>query len=352
MFDFIFFYLGVGVALTLQSEGDTVLSLLLTVVSNMLGIITIPIMLGIYLHNIEAVNINPISVAYKLSITVLAPTLTGIFTRYIIPNSAVFSKKYKIELSTISTINLAMIVWMALSNARDILFKQDIIQILLVIAISMFMHLIYICFNTIMVSQYLLKIPLKQAISVVIMSSQKSSPVGLAVISNLAVTSSQKGLFAIPCIIGQLTQIFIGSLIAPRLAKWVERSIAAQTATVATGAVSTGNDSNHIGDECYDSKYNDSRYDNNNIDGCSSINNNNNDNINTNNNNGNDNNNTNDNYYNDDNIIKNNSNNDDNNNDDDNNIKNNSNDNDNSHYHNLGTTSSKKQLQSQTCQEI
>ena len=113
---------------------------------------------------------------------------------------------------------------MALSNARNILFQQTIQQILVVIAISIVMHTLYLCVHAIMVSKYILNVPLKQAISVVIMSSQKSSPVGLAVISNLAATSSHKGLFAIPCIIGQLIQIFIGTFIAPRLASLVDES--------------------------------------------------------------------------------------------------------------------------------
>jgi hypothetical protein len=112
-----------------------------------------------------------------------------------------------------------------LSTARNVLFKQNIGEIFFVIAVSIVMHTFYLCINALVVSKYIMRIPVKQAVSVIIMASQKSSPVALAVITSIANTNTQqKGLFAIPCIIGQLTQIFIGSFIAKKLAKWVEAS--------------------------------------------------------------------------------------------------------------------------------
>jgi hypothetical protein len=66
------------------------------------------------------------------------------------------------------------------------------------------------------------RLTIREAISVVIMTSQKSSPVALAVISYITDDPDQKGLFAVPCIIGQLTQIFIGSFVAKQFAKLVD----------------------------------------------------------------------------------------------------------------------------------
>ena len=226
--------LGVGVALTLQSKGDNVLALLLTVVSNLLGIVTIPIMLGGFFTNGGSIVIDQVTLAYKLSITVLVPISAGILSRFFIPGSANFTKTYKTELSLFSTTNLAVLVWMSLSNARDSLFKQEIQQILVVIAISIAMHTFYLFFNGFMVSKYALNVPLKQAIAVVIMASQKSSPVGLAVISNLTSSPGDKGLYAVPCIVGQLIQIFMDSAVAARLKKLVDESEASQSNNITT----------------------------------------------------------------------------------------------------------------------
>jgi len=216
--------LGVGVALTLLAKGDQIMSLFLTVVSNLLGIVTVPFLLGIYLSGTSAININPVKLAMKMTITVLVPTVVGMITRKCIAAVPAFTKTYRTELSMISTFNLVMIVWMALSSARNNLLAQNVGDVLFVLLVAVVMHVLFLVINAVMVSQYILNFEPRQAVSVIIMASQKSSPVALAVITSLATdTPEQKGLFALPCIIGQLSQIFIGSFIASRLAKWVEQ---------------------------------------------------------------------------------------------------------------------------------
>lgn len=218
--------LGVGVALTQLAKGDQILSLFLTVVSNLLGIVTVPFLLGIYLHE-SAIKVDPVKLTLKMAITVLAPTVLGMLTRRCISAVPAFTKKYKSQLSMLSTFNLVMIVWMALSTARNNLLEQNVGEVLYVLAIAILMHVFYLVLNAFLVSEYVLNFPRKQAVSVIIMASQKSSPVALAVITSLATeTPQQKGLFALPCIIGQLSQIFIGSFIAGKLANWAEAPLA------------------------------------------------------------------------------------------------------------------------------
>jgi hypothetical protein len=53
------------------------------------------------------------------------------------------------------------------------------------------------------------------------MCSQKSSPVALSVIAIIASDSEGQGLMLIPCIIGQLTQIFMGYIYSRILSKHV-----------------------------------------------------------------------------------------------------------------------------------
>jgi hypothetical protein len=48
---------------------------------------------------------------------------------------------------------------------------------------------------------------IKEAVSIIIMVSQKSAPVAVAVISYITDDMAQKGLFTIPCLIGQLSQV-------------------------------------------------------------------------------------------------------------------------------------------------
>ena len=59
-----------------------------------------------------------------------------------------------------------------------------------------------------------------EAIAVVIVASQKSAPVAVTVISYITGDVSAQGLLAIPAIVGQLTQIFMGSAISTLVAKY------------------------------------------------------------------------------------------------------------------------------------
>ena len=110
---------------------------------------------------------------------------------------------------------------MALSTSRDSLFTQSAGQILVIILIAFVQHIMYLLLNYFLTGKNVFNLKTKQAVSLIIMCSQKSSPVALAIITNLSGrSSSEKGLFAIPCVVGQLSQIFIGSLIVKRFASW------------------------------------------------------------------------------------------------------------------------------------
>ncbi len=55
------------------------------------------------------------------------------------------------------------------------------------------------------------------------MASQKSSPVAIAVLTYLTPNPVVQGLMAVPCLCGQILQIFVGSLAIPYVAKWVKK---------------------------------------------------------------------------------------------------------------------------------
>ncbi|KAF6235189.1 SBF-like CPA transporter family-domain-containing protein [Scenedesmus sp. NREL 46B-D3] len=175
--------LGVGVALTAACKGNQALALLLTVATNLLGIVTVPYELRLVLSTggVSTVSVEPGSLVVKLLLTVLAPSVMGKLARDLSKPVQRFVTRHKIPLSLFSTLNLACIVWQTLSGARQTLLQQP------------------------------------EAAAVLIMSSQKSAPVAVTVITYLTPSLTQQGLMAIPCILGQLAQIFIGSA----LAKWL-----------------------------------------------------------------------------------------------------------------------------------
>lgn len=219
--------LGVGVALTQEAKGDKIMSLFMTIVSNMLGIISIPYLLQIYLASADLgtsnVHLDPKKLAYRLTLTVLAPSIVGMAARRYIPKLAPLVDKYKSELGMFSMANLMTIVWMSLSGARNLIFDQNPVEILVLFIVAVLIHLFYLLFNYIvLLKAFHYCVPMKQAISILIMASQKSSPVALSVIAVVAQTTSEKGLLTIPCVLGQIGQIFVGSIVTGYFAKWVD----------------------------------------------------------------------------------------------------------------------------------
>jgi sodium/bile acid cotransporter 7 len=216
--------LGVGVALTGAAKGNQALALALTVVTNLLGIATVPYLLRAVLEGTPTaavVRIDPADLAIKLVFTVLVPTAVGQLAKSSSQRLAAWVAAHKTGLSLFSHCNLICIVWQTLSAASAVLLDQRPGDVLVVIAIAAALHLIMLAAMHVVVA-YGLRLSSRERVAVVIMSAQKSAPVAVTVITYITRSAVQQGLLAIPALVGQLTQIFIGSALARTLAKQVQ----------------------------------------------------------------------------------------------------------------------------------
>jgi len=214
--------LGVGVALTQASKGNHALSLLLTVGTNMLGTLTVPIGLKTFLGDVKGLgSVDPIDLAFKLAMTALFPTVLGYLILINSPQVQAFVKKNKQNISMFSALNLQLMVWQSLSAAQEDLLRISFESLAKIIVANIAIHLgLLICVLGVVC---MLRFQVKDAVSVAIMASQKSAPVAVTVISYLTPIVSQQGLLSIPCISGQLIQIFAGTCLASQFSKWVEK---------------------------------------------------------------------------------------------------------------------------------
>ncbi|KAG2437250.1 hypothetical protein HXX76_005913 [Chlamydomonas incerta] len=271
--------LGVGVALTVACGGNDAVALLLTVGTNALAVVTMPPELRLLLHGVQDPNavaaspppppspsplggfgngtdgsawppsapspplgsvedrsfnlaVSITDLLIKLAITVLVPFIIGKSLREAFPAVLNFVKAHKVPLSLFSTSCLAFVVWQTLSSARDLLLEQSAGPVLAMMGLAVGMHLVYLIFNYLVV-WFLLRPPLKEAVAVVIMASQKSAPVAVTVIAYLVKSTQQQGLLALPAVVGQLAQIFIGSGLAAWLSGVVKRNDALEQAKAA-----------------------------------------------------------------------------------------------------------------------
>eukprot|EP00878_Enallax_costatus_P028780 GHUV01031122.1.p1 GENE.GHUV01031122.1~~GHUV01031122.1.p1 ORF type:complete len:337 (+),score=111.54 GHUV01031122.1:130-1140(+) len=118
-----------GITFTQQLGGNVSLALLLTVVSNILGIFTMPFMLP---HIVAASPLSaaadagvtsagagvlePVPLLLQLCQTILLPTMIGAAIRGLIPGAAAAIDKRKKLLSYLSAALLALVPWMQVSN--------------------------------------------------------------------------------------------------------------------------------------------------------------------------------------------------------------------------------------------
>jgi len=242
--------LGVGVALTHAAHGNQALSLLLTVITNVLGVLTMPFLLPLLLKGKEGkenvLSIDPGSLASKLALTVLFPTLLGMGIRASHPALRRYLTHHKTKLSLFSTFNLVMIIWQTLSAARGELLQQSAAHLILIALAAIVQHLLMLGWNGFLLFLPLpcwlegkregrrgggsdaahlveeeeqegreggregpwlrLRLPPREAVATWIMTSQKSASVAVTLISYLTDNVAQQGLLAIPCLIGQLSR--------------------------------------------------------------------------------------------------------------------------------------------------
>lgn len=90
-------------------------------------------------------------------------------------------------------------------------------QICLLILAGVAIHVVYLAIN--FGASKVLDLPLRDFKAVLIMASQKTLPIAIAIISFLpAETFGAQGLLTIPCIIGHLSQLFIDAFLTARMA--------------------------------------------------------------------------------------------------------------------------------------
>ena len=210
-----------GVVLVKQAKGMWTLALLLTVVTNVLGIFTVPWSMQLVLHAGDgAVRLNPVPLLLKLILTILLPVLLGKVAKDYVSFVSAVALAYKPQLSKATTCLLALIPLMKVSTASESLRSISAASFVAIIALGLVLHLVFLAVNVAGVITF--GFPLGVRKCLVIMCSQKTLPVCLSVISFLPPSFGEHGLMAIPCIIGHIVQIVVDAYLAQ---VWSHRTI-------------------------------------------------------------------------------------------------------------------------------
>ncbi len=203
-----------GVALTAQARGNVALALLLTVMTNIAGIFTVPFVLAHLLSSLGQVELSAGDLFAKLCLSILLPLGVG---KYLRRFAVDWVNAQRSRLTLASNAALISIPWMKFSESAGQLAQIEPVDLLILVASGLAIHALYLLLNGGACALLRLKAAVRKA--VVLMASQKTLPVAMTVLAFLpdsAVSPEQKGLIAIPCIVFHLGQIFMDAVIATR----------------------------------------------------------------------------------------------------------------------------------------
>ncbi|CAG9467676.1 unnamed protein product [Pedinophyceae sp. YPF-701] len=196
-----------GVTLVNQAKGNGALALMLTVVTNLLGIVTSPWWLKAIIRGSNS-SVDAVDLLLKLLLTILLPVTVGKALRELIKPIQAFVKKHKRAISLTTNGLLIMIVWMSISGSASTIKSVAFGKIALIIAIEVIVHGYYLAMN--FGACKVLRLNKQELRCVLLLASQKTLPVAITVISYLG-DAGDTGLMALPCIVGHLSQLLIDS---------------------------------------------------------------------------------------------------------------------------------------------
>lgn len=202
-----------GVTMVRQANGNVPLAILLTTLTNILGVFTMPYSISWIFQ--AAVSIKPTSMMNQLVLQTLVPLSLGMLCRRFVAPLQRFATAYKKSLSRSQNCCIFLTVWIMTSDAQKKIVTSPPQDLLACLLLAIVVHLIYRC-GAYYTGNFA-NLPSKEWVTFVLMCSQKSLPVCVSVISALpAVVRKNSGVLIVPCIMSHFSQLVIDGILAVR----------------------------------------------------------------------------------------------------------------------------------------
>lgn len=210
-----------GVTLTQIVGGNSALALAMTVVSNLLGIITVPLSLAKFIGAGAGLSLPTEQLFRSLVTRLLIPLIIGKVARETVKGIADFVDRNKQGFSVASAVLLSLVPWIQVSRSRSLILSVQVKALAAAITIGVLLHFALLAFNAAML-QILSRLEQKgepvfakkeYARAVILVASQKTLPVLIAVVDQLGGALGESAFLVIPCIAAHINQIIIDSII-------------------------------------------------------------------------------------------------------------------------------------------
>ncbi|MDY6909240.1 MAG: bile acid:sodium symporter [Thermodesulfobacteriota bacterium] len=204
-----------GVVMTGVSGGNMANALLITVIANFLGILTVPLGLDIFLGGLGAASGVPIprlALTVRIASLVAFPLMLGMILRpRVVPWFHRFGVSPDHAVGVINGCLVLVIVWIALSTSRRTIVG-DWTVLIQVVPLAVAFHAVLLAASGLVCR--LLKLPPGRRESVIFMGSQKTLP--LSILVQVAVFPDY-GKALVFCVVHHLVHLMMDGYVAERL---------------------------------------------------------------------------------------------------------------------------------------
>jgi sodium/bile acid cotransporter 7 len=209
------------VTLSNACKGNSAIALLLVIVTNVLGVFTIPAMLSLVLGGSAAgaASFDPTALFKSLVKFVLLPLLGGVVLQTTIPGLPQWRTNNRKLLSYLSTMFLCLVPWMQLSVAASSKLALTASSVAVAAIAGAGLHIVFLVFNTVVAGMLRFNGNRKQDVAIrkaiILCTSEKTLPVAVAVVNQLSAAGAgaAAGFAVVPCILAHLLQIAIDSAV-------------------------------------------------------------------------------------------------------------------------------------------
>lgn len=214
-----------GLAMVSAVNGNFAFALLLTIVTNILGIFTIPF----YLHTLvpgipgaASLQIDPLPILQELGLTILLPTCIGMAVKILGLDSITLNRSITLDRwqtpITLSTITATAIIPMIMiSQTADAIFKLSSESVLAVGLVAAGLRVVYLMLNSLFTALFSLRFRK----DLILMASQKTlTSAEMSMLSTLSTSGGTNSVIAVPLIIGHFTEAVVNSMMVAWMARW------------------------------------------------------------------------------------------------------------------------------------
>ncbi len=200
------------IVMTNLAGGRGTWALMMTVIINIIGVFSIPFMLGITASGNIDFDIDPFVLLQKLVLLVLCPFVVGFFAKKL----SLLSPQHPFLAYLPSTMVIAA-VWLSLSASAEILYTINFMALVKIAAAALIVHFGLMIIA--MIAARFLAIDTGAQVAVALTASQKTLPVAVSILASFNQNVGDAVLF---CVLFHFIQLFADAALLPKLKRYYQ----------------------------------------------------------------------------------------------------------------------------------